>query len=84
MSVTLNAALALAIAVIGARWWAYWVFPASGIVLAAHYLVYKSLTVDDRWAEERADDLNLTSYDRGHIESIRKRIKEYVRPRDHR
>lgn len=35
-----------------------------------HYLVYKSRTVDDKWADERTADLRSKSYDAGHIDAI--------------
>jgi hypothetical protein len=40
-------------------------------VLLVHYLVYKSRTVDERWVEERTEELHLKSYDRDHIQNIR-------------
>jgi hypothetical protein len=36
-------------------------------------LFYKAVTVDDRWAEERVEELNLKSYDRSHIEDLKAR-----------
>lgn len=35
-----------------------------------HYLVYKSRTVDEKWADERTADLRSKSYDAGHIDAI--------------
>jgi hypothetical protein len=35
-----------------------------------HYLIYKSRTVDERWADERTADLRSKSYDAGHIDTI--------------
>ena len=50
-----------------------WPMLAWGMLLLLHYLLYKSWTVDERWADARVEELNLKSYDRGHIESIKKR-----------
>ena len=57
----------------GPPWWALWPLVASGFLLATHYLLCKSLGVNDRWVEERALELNLKSYDRSHIEDIKAR-----------
>lgn len=53
--------------------WLYWVPLAWGIGLLIHYLVYKANSVDERWVEERTEELRLKSYDHDHIESIRSR-----------
>lgn len=63
------AAIALAAAT-GPRW-PFWVMLVWGLVLLVHYLVYKTRTVDDRWVEERTEELHLKSYDRDHIQNIR-------------
>jgi hypothetical protein len=57
----------------GPPWWAVWPLMVSAIFLALHYLFYKAVTVDDRWAEERVEELNLKSYDRSHIEDLKAR-----------
>ena len=41
-----------------------------------HYMLAKASTVDERWAEERARELTIKSYDRSHIESIRERQQQ--------
>ncbi len=51
--------------------WMSWVMLVWGILLLVHYLVYKTRTVDERWVEERTEELHLKSYDRDHIQSIR-------------
>ena len=51
--------------------WMTWVMLVWGIVLLVHYLVYKTRTVDERWVEERTEELHLKSYDRDHIQNIR-------------
>jgi hypothetical protein len=65
--------LALVNAFTGAPWWAFWPLFATGFLLALHYFFYKSMTADERWAEERVEELNLKSYDRGHIEDLKTR-----------
>jgi len=40
------------------------------VVLAVHYLVYKTRTVDEDWVAERTADLHSKSYDAHHIDTI--------------
>jgi hypothetical protein len=54
----------------GAPWWSFWPLAVWGVVLAVHYLVYKTGTVDEAWVEERTADLHSKSYDAGHIDRI--------------
>jgi hypothetical protein len=54
----------------GAPWWSFWPLAVWGVVLAVHYLVYKTGTVDEAWVEERTADLHSKSYDAGHIDQI--------------
>jgi len=71
-----NGALHAANAFVGERWWAFWPLVAWTVVLAVHYLIYKSRRVSDRWVEERAEELRSKSYDRAHIDSIEKRYSD--------
>jgi len=70
-----NAALSGANWLTSGTWWAFWPLAAWSAVLAAHYLVHKSRSVDARWAEERAADLHSKSYDASHIDSIAERYE---------
>ena len=54
----------------GAPWWSFWPLGAWSVVFAVHYLVHKSRTVDESWADERTADLRSKSYDAGHIDRI--------------
>jgi hypothetical protein len=54
-------------------WWSFWPIVLWAMAFAAHYLIYKARTVDDRWVEERAADLHSKSYDASHIDSIAER-----------
>jgi hypothetical protein len=72
--VVVNVALNIANAFIGTRWWAFWPLIVTGFLLGVHYLFYKSATVDEHWAEERVEELNLKSYDRSHIEELKARL----------
>ena len=36
----------------------------------------KTATIDDKWVEERLEDVNERSYDRGHIDSIAERLND--------
>ena len=72
----LNAVLGIANLVTGKPWWAFWPLLTTGFLLALHFFAYKSLSVDDVWADERAQELNLKSYDRSHIEDLKSRYDE--------
>ena len=69
----LNALLSISNALTGPPWWAFWPFLVTGLLLALHYLAYKVGVIDDEWAEERIEELNLKSYDRSHIEDLKAR-----------
>lgn len=60
----------------GGDWWAFWPLIGWGLVLMIHYLVYKSKRVDERWVEERTEDVRSKSYDRAHIDSIQTRYSD--------
>lgn len=66
----------------GAPWWGLWPLLGFGTLLLLHYLLYKAATVDERWAESRVQDLNVRSYDRSHIENLRRRLAEPERNDD--
>ena len=55
---------------IGGGWWSFWPLAVWGVALGVHYLIYKSRTVDERWAEARTADLRSKSYDASHIDAI--------------
>lgn len=54
----------------GGGWWSFWPLAVWSVALGAHYLIYKSRTVDEKWADERTADLRSKSYDAGHIDVI--------------
>jgi hypothetical protein len=70
----LNAGLNLTNVVTGRPWWAFWPLIVTGMLLGLHYLLYKAMTVDETWAAERIEELNLKSYDRSHIEELKSRF----------
>lgn len=72
----LNISLTLANVVTGMPWWGFWPLLITAFLLGLHYLLYKALTVDESWAEERVEELNLKSYDRSHIEELKSRYGE--------
>ncbi len=43
---------------------------AWGMLLGLHYLLARSLTMDEEHAERRTEDLRLRAYDQGHIDDI--------------
>jgi hypothetical protein len=69
----LNISLTLANVLTGMPWWSFWPLLITAFLLGLHYLLYKALTVDETWAEERVEELNLKSYDRSHIEELKSR-----------
>ena len=71
-----NLALNAANWFVGDDWWAFWPLVVWGLVLVAHYLMDKSKRVDQRWVEERTEDVRSKSYDRAHIDSIETRFKD--------
>ncbi len=58
-------------------YWFYWLGLAGCMSWVFHYCVVKSVYVDEDWADERARDLRLKSYDLGHIGKIR---GHYIKP----
>ena len=70
---TANVALGLVNWLTGGPWWALWPLLATGLLLAVHYLFYRAAAADERWVEERVQELNLKSYDRSHIEDLKAR-----------
>ena len=68
-----NAVLNVANIATGRPWWAFWPLAATVFLLGVHYLIYKAMSVDEQWADERIEELNLKSYDRGHIEDLKSR-----------
>lgn len=61
---------------VGGGWWSFWPMCGWGLVLALHFFYYKSVTVDEEWAQERTDDLMVRSYDLSHIQDIAERVDE--------
>ena len=57
-------------------WWAFWPLVVWGLAFAAHYLIYKSRRVDERWVEERTEEVRSKSYDQAHIDSIEARYTD--------
>jgi hypothetical protein len=74
--VVVNLGLNAANWLVGDDWWAFWPLVVWSLVLGAHYLAYKSRRVDERWVEERTDDVRSKSYDRAHIDSIETRYSD--------
>lgn len=71
--VAVNFALTAINVATGPPWWALWPLLATGLAFGLHYILFKTFTVDERWVDQRVQDLTIKSYDRGHIEEIRER-----------
>lgn len=56
----------------GDPWWSFWPLGVWGLIFAAHYLVSKTSSVDERWTEQRTAEVHAKSYDVSHIDSIAK------------
>jgi hypothetical protein len=70
-----NGVLSAANVITGPPWWSFWPLLGTGFVLALHYFAYKTATATERWAADRAEELNLKSYDRSHIEDLKTRYR---------
>ena len=50
--------------------WSFWPFIGWCVLLTCHYFYVRSINVDPDWADQRAGDLRLRSYDVSHILEI--------------
>ncbi len=85
--VLVNGALHVVNVVTGAPWWAFWPLVAWGVVFLVHFLYVRTISVDEAWVDERAEELRYKSYDLGHIRDIEARVEKRdasVRPGDER
>lgn len=55
----------------------FWPIGAWTVLLAIHYLVASTLSVEQDWVDEKAEDLRMRSYDFGHIDEIRDRAARH-------
>jgi hypothetical protein len=58
----------------GPPWWAFWASMGWGVLLAIHYLIYKCMTIDEEWVDERAYQVREHSYDFDHMKDLEQRI----------
>lgn len=54
----------------GPPWWGLWPLVITGAVFIVHFLIYRVVTIDEQWVDERAVDVYDRSYDQGHIANI--------------
>ena len=52
-------------------WATFWVMTAWSIIFGVHFMVFGSLSVDDKWVEERLFSGVYRPWDSGHIDHIR-------------
>ncbi len=57
-------------------WWSVWPIFGWGVAVAAHWMYVKSISIDDDWAERRAEDIRLQAHDQGHIKDIETRYEK--------
>jgi hypothetical protein len=70
VSSTIAMVLLITNLVVPGGWWTFWPMLALAGLLGLHFLLAKAVTVDETWAAERVEALNIKSYDRGHIDTI--------------
>ena len=70
-----NGVLTVINILMGEPWWALWPFLCWGLLFSFHYFVFKSMTVDESWSDERIDELRWKAYDLGHVEDLEDRIR---------
>ena len=75
-----NVALGIVNAATGGLWWAFWPLLITSIALGVHYLFRRAAAADEHWAAQRAEELNLKSYDRSHIENLKSRYPDDTPP----
>jgi hypothetical protein len=73
--ITLNVVMTLINIATGAPWWGVTPLLITGLVFSIHFFLYKSMTVDEGWADERIDELRWRAYDLGHVEDLEDRIR---------
>jgi len=61
------------------QYWLFWPLAVWSSAFIIHYLIVKSLTVDEAWVDERTLDTAYNAYDLGHIYEIRKANKRKTR-----
>jgi hypothetical protein len=60
----------------GAPWWAFYPSMVWGLLLTVHFFVFKAMTIDEDWVDERAAEIREHSYDFDHMQDLQKRIAE--------
>ncbi|NIP25088.1 MAG: hypothetical protein GWN81_11250, partial [Phycisphaerae bacterium] len=58
-------------AMIDGSGWFFWLALTWVMLIVIHFCIVKSIDVDEDWADERARDLRIKSYDYKHIAAIR-------------
>lgn len=68
------AVVAIAINVLlGPPWWSGWVVVVLALTGFVHFMVVKTVTADEAWADGRSAFVHGRSYERAHIDSMLKR-----------
>ena len=69
-------ALAVNVLTFSGTLWIFWPAGAWGLVLLVHFLIVRSIHVQDEWVDERVADLRMNSYDFDHIHNIQDRFTD--------
>ncbi len=56
------------------EWWFFWPLLIWTLILFLHFIVIRTIFVDEKWVDERTDQLADNAFDFGHIETIREQI----------
>ena len=56
------------------EWWFFWPLLIWTLVIFLHFIVIKTIYVDEKWVDERTDQLTDNAFDFGHIATIREQI----------
>ena len=60
-------------------WWFFWPTLGWGVGVAIHYMYVRSVSIDEGWADRRADEVRYKAYDVAHIKDIDERYKKKAR-----
>ncbi len=69
-------ALAVNVLTFSGTLWVFWPAGVWGLGLLVHFLIVRSIHVQEEWVDERVADLRMNSYDFDHIHNIQDRFAD--------